>query len=151
MYNILEKVRSDEVLTERERVTHEQGLISLLRQIHDDLDAAIFEAYGWPNTLTDEEVIERLVRLNVERVKEERAGIVHWLRPEYQRPAAGIAAGFGEGFEAAAPAKAKEKKQEWPKTLPSRRAPFGRCSPLNPVSLRLNRSPRSLCGRASSG
>jgi hypothetical protein len=43
---------------------------------------------------------------------------VRWLRPEYQRPAAGVVAGFGEGFEPAAPAKAKEKKQEWPKTPP---------------------------------
>lgn len=68
--------------------------------------------------MVDREVVERLVQLNAERVREERTGLVRWLRPEYQRPAAGIAAGFGEGFEAAAPAKAKEKKQEWPKNLP---------------------------------
>lgn len=43
---------------------------------------------------------------------------VRWLRPEYQKPATGVAAGFGEEFEAIAPTKAKEKKQEWPKTLP---------------------------------
>lgn len=58
------------------------------------------------------------MRLNAERVAEERRGHVRWLRPEYQRPTTGVAAAFGEGFEAAVPAKAKEKKQEWPKTLP---------------------------------
>jgi hypothetical protein len=118
MYNVLEKLRVGEQLSERERATHERGLVSVLRQIHDDLDAAVADAYGWPAALSNEEILERLMRLNTERATEERGGLVRWLRPEYQRPAAGIAAGFGEGFEAAAPAKAKEKKQEWPKTLP---------------------------------
>jgi hypothetical protein len=118
MYNVLEKLRVGEKLSDRERVTHEQGLVSVLQQIHYELDAAVADAYGWPAVLSDEEVLGRLVLLNTDRAAEERRGFVHWLRPEYQRPAAGIAAGFGEEFEAAAPAKAKEKKQEWPKTLP---------------------------------
>jgi hypothetical protein len=118
MYNVLEKLRAGEPLSERERTTHEQGLVSILRQIHDELDAAVADAYGWPPALSDEEILERLVRLNAERAAEERTGLVRWLRPEYQKPAVGVAAGFGEGFEAATPGKAKEKKQEWPKTLP---------------------------------
>ena len=48
MYNVLEKLRSGEPLTDKEKVTHEQGLVSVLKQIHDDLDAAVFDAYGWP-------------------------------------------------------------------------------------------------------
>ena len=43
---------------------------------------------------------------------------MRWLRPDFQRPAAGVAAGFGEEFEPAAAAKSKEKKQDWPRTLP---------------------------------
>lgn len=31
LYNILEKLRADEALTEREKVVHERGLVSVLR------------------------------------------------------------------------------------------------------------------------
>jgi hypothetical protein len=118
MYNVLEKLRAGEQLSERERATHERGLVSVLRQLHDELDAAVADAYGWPHALSDEEILERLVRLNAERAAEERSGLVRWLRPEYQKPSAGLAAGFGSEFAPVAPAAAKEKKQEWPKTLP---------------------------------
>jgi hypothetical protein len=59
----------------------------VLWQIHDDLDAAVFAAYGWPVTLTDDEILQRLVALNAERAAEEAAGLVRWLRPEFQNPA----------------------------------------------------------------
>jgi hypothetical protein len=58
-------------------------LVSVLRQPHDDLDAAVFAAYGWPPTLNDAEILERLVALNAERAKEEASGLVRWLRPHY--------------------------------------------------------------------
>jgi hypothetical protein len=118
MYNVLEKLRRGEPLGDRERVTHEQGLVSVLRQLHEDLDAAVFDAYGWPSALSDEEILERLVRLNAVRAAEERAGTVRWLRPEFQKPAAGIAAAFGEEFKAAAPAAARQERQPWPKSIP---------------------------------
>jgi len=51
MYNVLEKLRSGEVLSVKEREIHEQGLVSVLRQIHDELDAAVLEAYGWSDLL----------------------------------------------------------------------------------------------------
>jgi len=54
----------------------------VLRQLHDDLDAAVFDAYGWPASLPDEEILERLVALNAERAAEEQRGLVRWLRPE---------------------------------------------------------------------
>jgi hypothetical protein len=44
----------------------------------------VFQAYGWPETLTDEEILEKLVALNHERAAEERRGLIRWLRPEYQ-------------------------------------------------------------------
>jgi len=87
VYNVLAKLSSGEVLTAKHRATYEQGLCSVLKQIHDDLDAAVFDAYGWPATLTDEEILERLVALNHERAEEEKRGFVRWLRPEFQAPA----------------------------------------------------------------
>jgi hypothetical protein len=71
-------------LTAKEKLIHDQGLVSVLKQLHDDLDAAVFAAYGWPATLTDAEILERFVALNAERAAEEKRGIIHWLRPEYQ-------------------------------------------------------------------
>ncbi|MCL4864053.1 MAG: hypothetical protein KJZ93_31890, partial [Caldilineaceae bacterium] len=34
---------------------------------HKKLDAAVFAAYGWPSDLSDEEILERLLALNLER------------------------------------------------------------------------------------
>ena len=47
MYNVLEKLRSGDVLTAKERTIHEHGLVSVLRQLHDELDFAVLDAYGW--------------------------------------------------------------------------------------------------------
>ena len=84
LYNVLEKIRAREELTDKEKLIHDKGLVSVLKQLHDDLDAAVFAAYGWPASLTVAEILERLVALNAERAAEEKRGIVHWLRPEYQ-------------------------------------------------------------------
>jgi hypothetical protein len=92
MYNVLEKLRRDEPLTDKEKVVHEQGLVSVLRQLHDDLDAAVFDAYGWPRDLSDEQILEKLVALNAERAEEERQGLVRWLRPDFQNPGGARAA-----------------------------------------------------------
>ncbi|MDQ1348248.1 MAG: Class SAM-dependent methyltransferase, partial [Acidobacteriota bacterium] len=127
MYNVLEKLRAGEELTAKERVIHEQGLVSVLKQIHDELDAAVFEAYGWPVTLTDEEILERLVALNHERAEEEKRGIVRWLRPEFQNPQ-GKKGAVQDEIPGTAPKKAKKsaktetpaktEKRPWPKELP---------------------------------
>jgi len=118
MYNVLEKLCSVEPLNDREHVIHEDGLISVLRQIHDELDAAVFDAYGWPVTLTDEEVLGRLVQLNAERVEEERTGSIRWLRPQYQKPSDGVVAAFGTDIGAPVPDAKKAAKVIWPKTIP---------------------------------
>jgi len=47
MYNVLEAVRAGTPLTAKEKAIHDKGLVSILQQIHDDLDAAVLEAYGW--------------------------------------------------------------------------------------------------------
>jgi hypothetical protein len=38
-----------------------------LANVHADLDAAVFAAYGWPSTVTNAEGLERLLALNVQR------------------------------------------------------------------------------------
>jgi len=110
MYNVLEKIRLGEPLNDKEKAIHQKGLVSILRELHDDLDRAVFEAYGWsdlaeqlvgkagattpyPNKPEDqataeEELLKRLVDLNTQRAADEAKGIIHWLRPEYQNPSA---------------------------------------------------------------
>ncbi len=73
-------------LTEAERDIYDAGLVGTLKSIHDDIDAAVFEAYGWPADLDDEAILERLVALNLERHEEERRGHIRWLRPDFQIP-----------------------------------------------------------------
>ncbi|MBP7468030.1 MAG: class I SAM-dependent DNA methyltransferase, partial [Thauera sp.] len=113
MYNVLEKLRAGDTLTPKERTIHEQGLVSVLRELHDALDTAVFEAYGWsdlaaqlvgkPGATTplpdkpeaqaaaEEELLRRLVELNAARAAEEARGLVRWLRPDYQNPGAAAA------------------------------------------------------------
>ena len=89
IYNVLAKLRANEPLTDKDKLIHDQGLVSVLKQLHDNLDAAVFAAYGWPTTLTNAEILERLVALNSERAAEEKRGVIHWLRPDYQIKAVG--------------------------------------------------------------
>ena len=42
--------------------------------IHRKLDEAVFAAYGWPPDMSDEEILEELLQLNLERAKEEASG-----------------------------------------------------------------------------
>jgi hypothetical protein len=86
LYNILEKIRSGAVLTAAERDVHEAGQISILRDLHDRLDEAVADAYGWPANLSAAEIVARVVALNAQRRAEEAEGLVRWLRPEFQAP-----------------------------------------------------------------
>lgn len=86
MYNLLEKLRNGEPLTDKDKAFNQKALVSTLKQIHDELDAAVFAAYGWEPTLTDEQILENLVSLNTQRAEEERNGHIRWLRPDYQCP-----------------------------------------------------------------
>jgi hypothetical protein len=97
MYNVLEKLRSGEALTEKEREIHELAACGVLAEYHDALDRLVAAAYGWPWPLSREAILELLVALHDARVAEERGGVVRWLRPDYQIPR------FGGGVEAEAP------------------------------------------------
>ena len=123
MYNVLEKLRANEALNAKEKQIHDAGLVSVLRQLHDDLDAAVFAAYGWPPTLTDAEILERLVALNAERAKEEASGLVRWLRPDYQNPGGTQARQAALVIPTLNPqpsALNARRKLAWPKTLSER-------------------------------
>jgi hypothetical protein len=49
----------------RHSVTRQE--IIELDDIHTALDAAVAQAYGWPHNLTDDQILERLLALNLER------------------------------------------------------------------------------------
>ncbi|WP_439633107.1 class I SAM-dependent DNA methyltransferase [Glycocaulis sp.] len=93
LYNVLERVRALEAgkegeppLSDAERDIYEAGLVGVLKDIHDQIDAAVAESYGWPADLEEEEILSRLVALNHERAAEEARGVIRWLRPEFQNP-----------------------------------------------------------------
>ncbi len=139
-YNVLEKLRKEEPLTSKEKTIHEQGLVSVLRQLHDELDAAVFDAYGWgdlakrlvgrPGATTpwpdkpdeqaeaEEELLQRLVDLNTQRAAEEQRGLIRWLRPEYQNPEGTTGTQSEAQLDTPAAAEAEKSKPKWPKTLP---------------------------------
>lgn len=117
LYNVLERERElengadVEPLSDKELAIHEAGLVSVLKEIHDDIDRAVLEAYGWGDLIpalvgkpgatlpsphksaaqeaAEEDLLGRLVALNRERAAEEARGLVRWLRPEYQIPRLG--------------------------------------------------------------
>jgi len=91
MYNVLEKLRAGQRIEGCDREIYDQGLIGILRDLHDQIDRAVSQADGWPATLTDDDILHRLVNLNRERAAEEARGQIRWLRPECQNPA-GLAA-----------------------------------------------------------
>jgi hypothetical protein len=86
MYNVVEKLRSGDVLTEKERMVHEVAACGVLMDLHDELDTLVAKAYGWEWPLSRDAILERLVALHDQRVLEEKAGQVRWLRPDYQIP-----------------------------------------------------------------
>ena len=117
---MLEKLRKEEPLSKKEQTIHQQGLVSILKQLHDELDAVVFAAYGWPATLSDNELLEHLVTLNAQRAEEEANGLIRWLRPDYQSPnhASTITATQGTLIEKAKnKPRIAPKKQTWPKSM----------------------------------
>lgn len=97
MYNVLEKLRNGETLTAAERTLNDNGLVSVLQSLHDELDVAVLAAYGWTDLslpVDTDALLLRLVELNAKRATEEMAGTVRWLRPDFQR-------GTGQGEQSA--------------------------------------------------
>ncbi len=117
MYNVLEKLRAGEQIEGKDKEIYNDGLIGILRDIHDRIDAAVADAYGWPADLSEDEILHRLVDLNKTRTAEEAAGHIRWLRPEYQNPT-GAQAAKGKTADMDLGVTVKIDKAPWPKTLP---------------------------------
>jgi len=122
IYNVLAKLRAGETLTPAERTIHEQGLVTVLRELHDEIDRAVLAAYGWQDLIaagdSDAVLLERLVALNAERAAEERQGVIRWLRPTFQAPGEQAPATQTElNATSAAETRAPLALRPWPKTL----------------------------------
>lgn len=120
MYNVVDKLRAGAELTEAEREVHEIAACGTLRDLHDELDRLVAEAYGWPWPEQPAQILDRLVTLHDRRVEEERAGTVRWLRPEYQKPRFAKSSGpttetqTDSGDEPTARAAARPAPASWP-------------------------------------
>jgi hypothetical protein len=139
LYNVLEALKQGRHLTAKEKQIHTQGLVGVLKDLHDDLDVAVLQAYGWTDHPDTQELLVRLVALNGRRAAEEKTGLVRWLRPEFQNPGAadGSDAPLDQAQQAdlalndpaqdAKPVKAQKtapaangiEPQAWPATLPA--------------------------------
>jgi len=142
MYNVLEKLRRDEPLDDKDKRLHAHGLVTVLDELHRELDAAVLAAYGWsdlvpvlvgapgalvpvadrPDTLAaaEAELLARLVALNAERAAEEVRGHVRWLRPRFQTgeiptQQTGI---DGDIADIEVPTQVPSRRRPWPADLP---------------------------------
>ncbi len=148
LYNVLDALRRGAPLSVKEKLQHEQGLVSVLQSLHDELDAAVLQAYGWSDlgpvpwrdetarAAWTEALLARLVALNTQRSAEEAGtwpgsppgGLVRWLRPEFQDPARRAAAAAllaaaeaqqaAEATQAASPASSASSASVPPTTAP---------------------------------
>ncbi len=84
IYNWRERIAAGEQLqgNDLDRATAARAFI--VHRLHEQIDAAVADAYGWPADLAPAEIVARLVALNAERKAEEEAGTIRWLRPDYQ-------------------------------------------------------------------
>ncbi len=87
LYNVLTEIRAGKPLSDADKKVLHDGQVEVLRNLHDRLDQAVADAYGWPVDLSAAAIVERVVALNRERAAEEAAGQVRWLRPAFQAPA----------------------------------------------------------------
>jgi hypothetical protein len=114
LYNNLERLRELAAgadvppLSDAERDIKDDGQVQVLRDLHDDIDRAVLDAYGWsdlapalvgrPGATTpsphkspaqvaaEDQLLVRLVALNQARQVAEAQGEIDWLRPDYQIP-----------------------------------------------------------------
>ena len=134
---MLQALRDGRPLTAKEKTIHQQGLVSVLHSLHEELDAAVLAAYGWSDlgavpwrdaaahAAWTDALLTRLVALNAKRAAEEAAGTVRWLRPGVQNPQSKSehVAQVQQGLEVDFPHKTaattgSDTALPWPATLP---------------------------------
>ena len=71
-------------LTASEREVHTAAAGGVLRDLHDEIDQLVALAYKWEWPLEEVDILGRLVSLHDQRLREEDAGRVRWVRPELQ-------------------------------------------------------------------
>ncbi len=145
MYNVLEVLRQaqdergdaqdNRPLTAKEKTIYTQGLVSVLKDLHDELDTAVLQAYGLKPGLDNDALLTHLVALNASRTAQEKSGQVRWLRPDFQNPVVnkslqnqellapvrqGLQAEMALETEAKAPSgtTSSNNTQPWPTNLP---------------------------------
>jgi hypothetical protein len=84
LYNVVEALRTDTPLTSKQEQIKSRGRVLTLMHLHQQIDAAVAHAFGWPVDVSDEQLFDALLKLNAQRLEEERGGFIRWLRPEYQ-------------------------------------------------------------------
>ncbi|GAW39980.1 hypothetical protein SH203_00367 [Brevundimonas sp. SH203] len=84
LYNDRARMGRAEALTEAERAAQEAACIGLIDHLHQRLDQQVSRAYGWPDDLTDAQIVDRLIGLNQARADREASGEIAFVRPAYQ-------------------------------------------------------------------
>jgi hypothetical protein len=147
LYNVLETLRAGtapEALNPDDRRIFDDGLVLILKEYHDRLDAAVTAAYGWPADMKEADILGRLVALNQHRVRQEAAGDIQWLRRDYQVPRYGTARDkldlLGGAMREPAAARATGPKPDFPasdleQAAAVMRELHGAAEPLSPSAL----------------
>jgi hypothetical protein len=86
IYNLRGLLQSGEKLSAAQEDRARAARAGIVHRLHEQIDAAVADAYGWPADLPPSEIVTRLVALNAERAREEAEGKIRWLRPDYQIP-----------------------------------------------------------------
>ncbi|MCL5741168.1 MAG: class I SAM-dependent DNA methyltransferase, partial [Betaproteobacteria bacterium] len=150
LYNVLAALRDGRALTAKEKTQHAQGLVGVLRELHDELDAAVLAAYGLPATASTDDILAHLVQLNTQRAAEEAQGRVRWLRPDFQNPQNSLQkqellsqdsqapeADFDSEKSLSKPEQTKPTQHPWPPTLPEQVRAVAAALATSPVPLTL--------------
>jgi hypothetical protein len=84
LYNVLEEIKNGLPLTEKSQGIKERGHVFILKDLHEQIDALVSEAYRLPLDVSDNDILMKLAALNQDRSGEEARGLIRWLRPAYQ-------------------------------------------------------------------
>lgn len=156
LYNVLEALKEGRALAAKEKTIHTQGLVSILKELHAELDAAVLQAYQLHPGATPADILTRLLALNAQRAAEEARGTIRWLRPEFQdiqnslsKPAVPVIEqrrldidlpqekSYQNSSEKTAPKTSAIVTQAWPATLPEQVRAVAQVLAQSPVALSL--------------
>ena len=138
------------------------GLVGVLRELHDELDAAVLAAYGLPATASTDDILAHLVQLNTQRAAEEAQGRVRWLRPDFQNPQNSLQkqellpqedqapeADLDGEKPLSKPEQTKPQQLPWPATLPGQGRAVAEALARSPVPPTLPALEQSFKGRGA--